>query len=689
MQEKLPLDARLLSDAIIELNISRHNVSIYPKDHPLVSNSLNRAFDYFKKLFELRDEITIAIAKDTIIIDEYSLDKKNPVFRDFALHLNRMSIATVTFTRDLTKEELYSFHRFLLEDTEGMSLDAIRERWKGYNLPNIRLGFIDYSAFGEAEEGSSKEKLYEWYVHGLLEGTLRMDSAEETLDEIPPEILAKLLNETNTENLKEESYDRVIASYLRKSSEGAFSGKDLKRLLDFINGLRPELKKEFLSSSMNKLSEDIKSVEEALKETSIDTVMILLKNINEQKLSIPDELRRLLERFASLESEGIDGGIFREEDLVDDIAVSSDIARLLSDERFDRFVDETYRNEIQTLLGRDVPVGYIEDPEEFNTQWDEEYIERRFNDMVLEILLSGSPEVVKDEDYEFFNRLLKNQVEELINTAQYGEVLKILRVWRSRLERYDGDMVSSYIHSPEIISLFINSLRISGRQKREEALELCKFYGDKIIPPLIHALIQEGSQPVRHFLLSLIISLGRMVEAEAIKHLADELWYVKRNMLFILSEIRSSEGVIHARALCHHEHPRVSFQAIKYLLRMGDPYGITVLREHLASKTEEVVKQALLLAGTFRIRELVPDMVRMLKKKAMKSADYQDKIQIVKALGHIGDPSALDALKEILHSRSILFKAPLRRLKEEIQDTLKNYPPEYVRKVMGQVTLQK
>ena len=34
--DKIPLDAKLLSYAIIELNISRRNVAIYPRDHPSV-----------------------------------------------------------------------------------------------------------------------------------------------------------------------------------------------------------------------------------------------------------------------------------------------------------------------------------------------------------------------------------------------------------------------------------------------------------------------------------------------------------------------------------------------------------------------------------------------------------------------------------------------------------------------------
>lgn len=70
-KENLPLDTRLLSDAIIELNISRHNVAIYPRSHPIVEKSLNLAFGYLQKLFELRKEITLAVANDMLIIDDY------------------------------------------------------------------------------------------------------------------------------------------------------------------------------------------------------------------------------------------------------------------------------------------------------------------------------------------------------------------------------------------------------------------------------------------------------------------------------------------------------------------------------------------------------------------------------------------------------------------------------------------
>ncbi|MGW8272751.1 MAG: hypothetical protein ACWGN7_05110, partial [Thermodesulfovibrionales bacterium] len=68
-KEKLPLDAKLLSLAIIELNISRRNVSIDPENHPSVRNSIKKAHGHLQSLFELRSEITLAAAKDTLVID--------------------------------------------------------------------------------------------------------------------------------------------------------------------------------------------------------------------------------------------------------------------------------------------------------------------------------------------------------------------------------------------------------------------------------------------------------------------------------------------------------------------------------------------------------------------------------------------------------------------------------------------
>ena len=174
-----PLDTGLLSDAIIELNISRRNVSIYPRGHSSVVRSLDRAFGYLERLFELRSEIAIAVAKDTLIVDESYLDRKNPVYRELAESLSSISIACVILRRGLTREDLYSFHRLLADDSRHISAEESRDVEREFGLTGISIIPVDYSAFsfdeGASDSVASRKDLWSRYVKGLLDGTLHGD----------------------------------------------------------------------------------------------------------------------------------------------------------------------------------------------------------------------------------------------------------------------------------------------------------------------------------------------------------------------------------------------------------------------------------------------------------------------------------------------------------------------------------
>jgi HEAT repeat protein len=90
-------------------------------------------------------------------------------------------------------------------------------------------------------------------------------------------------------------------------------------------------------------------------------------------------------------------------------------------------------------------------------------------------------------------------------------------------------------------------------------------------------------------------------------------------------------------------------------------------------------EQAVALSGSFRIKEFVGDLIRLLNKQEMTGDDILAKIPVIRALGDIGDPQAVDALRALISSKSILFKNTSDRLKEEIYKTLKNYPYESVK----------
>ncbi|MEW6570946.1 MAG: hypothetical protein AB1390_07205 [Nitrospirota bacterium] len=681
--EKIPLDARLLSDAIIELNISRRNVAIYPKDHPSVEKSLGRAFEFLQKLFELRAEITLAVAKDTLIIDDYYLDRKNPVYKEFALHLSKLNIAYVTFICGLTKDELYEFHK-LISEKATESPQAFQEKFEKRNMIHIRAGFIDYGAFhfeeGKKEGEVPAASLWERYVYGLLEGTLQSDEVSDEIRMIPPEVLAKFLNKTSADSLKEESYDKVITTYIRRSSETTFSGPDLKRLMEFINGLRPELKKQFLSSAVKTISTDLDQAFKVLKEISVDDVIDLLSTINEQKLVIPEALKNLLDKLSKLPQRDSETLIYGSSLVVDDIFLSPDIVSLFNAANFKSFITDEYQKEIQKILSFDPSKIVRSKSDEIVKEYDDVYIDKNFNQIILEVLSSA---IVSDEEYSLFINMSKEQAEQFVWTGQFGQVYQLLQVLINNLAGNIFAPLTSealdYYHSSEFLKRLVDAFRIVGRAKREEAWILCNYYGERIIPFLMDALSVEDSQTVRKFLLGLLRQMGDRVIPEAIRRLGDSRWFIKRNMIYILSGCSREVVLPHIRPYCRHENRKVSFEAIKCLLNAGDVYGIEALKEYLRSNSREEVEMAISLAGSFRIRDSVADLVKMLGKRGISGADLYDKIPVVKALGEIGDTCALEALKELLSEKSFVFKGAADRLKEEVYRSLKNYPPDAIK----------
>jgi HEAT repeat protein len=150
-------------------------------------------------------------------------------------------------------------------------------------------------------------------------------------------------------------------------------------------------------------------------------------------------------------------------------------------------------------------------------------------------------------------------------------------------------------------------------------------------------------------------------------------------MLYILSETNNKEVAEYIQPYCRDENLKVSFEALRCLLSSDDSYAIDTIKEYLRSDIRVRVEQAIALSGSFRIKEVVGDLIQMLKKTEMTGSDFYDKIPIVKALGDIGDPQAVDTLRRVLAKRSILFRGVSDRLKEEIYKTLNGYPYESVR----------
>lgn len=685
-QEKLPIDAKLLSEAIIELNISRRSVGLYPPNHPIVKESIEKAFGYLKKLFELRDIIALGVTETSLVIDEYTLDRKNPVFREFASVLHEKGIVTVTFSSGVTEEELMALHE-LLTMKDAPSGKVFIELADKKNLRHITIKPIELSDFafteGTLKEGITDDTIWETYVYCLLEGEVSDGSKIEVLN-IPSSKVASLINDKMSDNAGAETYDRVITAYLKRKGDARLSRESFEKFISFVDSLRPELKRQFLSRTFSASSIDIGDVEKLVADMTSEDFEKIADFFSKHTSMIPETLKNLIDKLASVKKDG--GFSFdllnKHTAVVHDIEISEDLMKLFEEDHFKSYVAEDYQRDLEVMLK--APEVERQMLDAFRDEFRDEVIDRTTSEVFLELI---NADFISADDYLKLISRLTEFINIFVETGRFEEILKIHNTVYSHSltgKRYSLEMIEYFFRSEQFISRLTEAFRIWGRNNRDGVIRLARVLKLHIIDPLLDALSAEASASTRKFLLSVIGELGTDVIPHAIRRLNDRRWYVVRNMLYLIKECGGRRYVEQVRKFAKHKHRRICMEAVKTLLHFKTHDAVPYLKLYLKSDDIDLRMDAVKLAGLYRITEAVPHITAMLEERDILGAKSYYRVDLIRSLGEIGDPKALKTLLKLYNSKSILYWRVLENLKVEIFKSLSNYPLQSIKPFVEQ-----
>jgi hypothetical protein len=686
-KEKLPLDAKLLSDAVIELNISRRSVGLYPREHPIARESIEKAFALLEKLFDLRSSITIGIAKDTLVVDEYTLDRKNPVFKEYAASVHGKGIAAITFYSGLDKDELFGFDE-LMTAKDGPTGKDLAERTQKNGIKHIVMTPLDISKFGfvegELRQDGDDTKIWEEYIYGLLEGKLADSDAEGVLLNVAPEDIADLINKEMSIDTPEVTYDRVITSYLRKKEDSGINSELFTRFISMVQNLSPEMKQQFLKRAFSGPSMDAGEAGRLFSQLSQDDIEKIMAAFSENPSLIPESMRNLMDKLSTAtKGAGFFDLVVNRKGLVDDVEIDERIMGLFSLDHFKSFVTDEYQAELERMLrgfdGRKSPLL-----EQVTSECRDEIIDKAASEVMLELLEVDS--TGRDEYLTLLTRL-SEMTGDFLQTGRFDEVLDIYNTLYShalagKYRTEAAGMLEFSFYAGDAIARMIDAFKLWGRLEREGVVRLAGVLKRYLADPLLDALAEEKDASTRKFYLSVLSGFRSDILPEAVRRLGDERWYVVRNMIYLVRESGGVKYVNEIKPLAKHVDRRISVEAVKTLLHFNVPGAFAYLRLYLHSTDRGLRDQVVKLAGLYKVKEAVPYLIEILDKQDLFRTEWFHKTSVVKALGDIGDPRALDSLTKLYQSRAVVYRSSMEALKVEIFRTLSNYPHALVRPLL-------
>ncbi len=183
---------------------------------------------------------------------------------------------------------------------------------------------------------------------------------------------------------------------------------------------------------------------------------------------------------------------------------------------------------------------------------------------------------------------------------------------------------------------------------------------------LLELLAEEANRSARISLLDLVKDLGKNQISLLGEHLADNRWYVVRNIVNILAESQTEEALAHLHKVIDHKNVRIRQEVIKGLVSIGGKKAAELLAKFLKDNDPDI--QMMAVRSFADLKEIDAEDAKPLKAflqhRRLKKKEQKLTVEAIKTLGMIGGRDAEDLLNG--YTRIRWWRS--RRLQMELRD---------------------
>jgi HEAT repeat protein len=178
--------------------------------------------------------------------------------------------------------------------------------------------------------------------------------------------------------------------------------------------------------------------------------------------------------------------------------------------------------------------------------------------------------------------------------------------------------------------------------------------GADTVSPLVRELVGATDVSARRAYRDALVALDHVGVPLLEDMVGDERWFVVRNMVGILGEIRSADAIEHFRRTIDHADARVRRETVLALSKIGGEEAVPLLAKGLNDGEGALRSAAALGLGLTKLSVAVGPLLNRLPQEG----DPEVEVEIVRALGRVGDPRAVPVLAERASGGGFFSRVP-------------------------------
>ena len=666
-----------LFNFVHELNVFRRQIALYPRTHPKTLAGANKILAELTRLNEFGDKISLGIVPDNLVFNGSLLDPDNPSCRDLGVFFSKLDIAVVSFHQGLSTAELIDFLQLLSARISGQQSTPLDKDLKDHQILHVSVAQVDYDLFTnltpvDTVPTASEAAIWQEFIEDMLSanngssppGTHHTDQ------------LAQILN---SNFLQEQDCTAMISKLvdcLLEQSQGSATGIG-EHLCEFSKKLNPNMRQQLYKGALQALDRQPQTAQEIIPNLSAEFISDALFSHSSKDHKLSQRLTDLLGAFALNTTESVSGRVVQSASGNPPELLQSNIELLFLEDQHDEYLPESYQHALQKILAGEVQGSLAEDlAEKYRDSLAEQKIEHQCCEIIFDLLAAdidtGTEEVMQNNLVDLSRFFL--------DTGDFQALRKTLSRWMAYVNsgQSQTNLLTEKMYGAQLKHSFLvevlNSVPLWCAEKFADICEYLAEVGEPYAPLLIERLGNETDTELRKIWMQLLLELGSHARPAMLEALADQRWFLVRNLLVVLGQQKNGIPPKTVLTLCQHRHPKVRREALRILFRLNPSAANRLLEKELKDADQETLKILIPLTEISNNDHIFNQLNRLLEVEPLTAENLEIKLHILTSLSSTPQPACLMTLARLLTRKEFFLNNLRKTLKAAAAETLRCYP---------------